>query len=72
MSTCQDDEGRTWTRQEYLQRRAQQIDGQVFAGDASFKYAKVIRLSTGPDGKRARPVHGIFTIMNEYDEVGSN
>ncbi|CAN0457299.1 unnamed protein product, partial [Scytosiphon promiscuus] len=29
---------------EYLQRRAQQIVGQVFAGDASFKYAKVIRL----------------------------
>jgi len=69
MITCQDEE-RTWTREQYLQRRAQQIDGHVFAGDASFKYAKVIRLSTGPDGKRARPVYGIFTIMNEYDQVG--
>ena len=68
MFTCQD-EGRPWTRQEYVQRRAQQIDGHVFAGDASFKYAKVIRMSTGPDGKRAPPVYGIFTIMNVYDQV---
>lgn len=68
-STCQD-EDRVWTREEYLQRRAQLVDGHLFAGDASFKYAKVIRLSTGPDGKRARPVYGIFTIMNEYDQVG--
>ena len=44
---------------------AQLIDDNVLAGDASFKYAKVIRLSTGPDGTRARPVYGIFTIMNE-------
>lgn len=45
------------------------IDGRLLAGDASFKYAKVIRLSTGADGTRARPVYGIFTIMNEYDQV---
>jgi len=62
---------RVWTREEYLQRRAQLIDGRVLAGDASFKYAKVIRLSTGADGSRARPVYGIFTIMNEYDQVGT-
>ncbi|CAB1098485.1 unnamed protein product [Ectocarpus sp. CCAP 1310/34] len=53
----------------YLQRRAQLVDGRLLAGDASFKYAKVIRLPTGPDGTRARPVYGIFTIMNEYDQV---
>ncbi|CAB1108010.1 unnamed protein product [Ectocarpus sp. CCAP 1310/34] len=33
------------------------------------KYAKVIRLATGEDGTRALPVYGIFTIMNEYDQV---
>ena len=55
------------TREEYLQRRAQLVDGRVMAGDASFKYAKVIRLATG----RAR---GLCTecsrsIMNKYDQV---
>ena len=59
------DKERTWTREDYLQRRAQLIDGNLLADDASFKYAQVIRLSTGPDGMRARPVYGIFTIMNE-------
>ncbi|CAN0486499.1 unnamed protein product, partial [Laminaria digitata] len=54
---------------QYLQRRAQMVDGRLMAGDASFKYAKVARLATGPDGTRARPVYGIFTIMNEYDQV---
>ena len=63
------DDGCAWTREEYLQRRAQLVDGRLLAGDASFKYAKVIRLSTGTDGTRARPVYGIFTIMNEYDQV---
>ncbi|CAM9700371.1 unnamed protein product, partial [Ectocarpus fasciculatus] len=62
-------DGCSWTREEYLQLRAQLVDGSLLAGDASFKYAKVIRLSTGADGTRARPVHGIFTIMNEYDQV---
>lgn len=71
VSLCQDD-GQAWTREEYLQRRAQLVDGRLLAGDASFKYAKVIRLPTGPDGTRARPVYGIFTIMNEYDQVRGN
>lgn len=71
LMSCQDD-GQVWTREEYLQRRAQLVDGRLLAGDASFKYAKVIRLPTGPDGTRARPVYGIFTIMNEYDQVGEN
>ncbi|CAN0533067.1 unnamed protein product, partial [Laminaria digitata] len=51
-----------------VQRRAQMVDGRLMAGDASFKYAKGVRLATGPDGTRARPVYGIFTIMNEYDQ----
>ncbi|CAM9368850.1 unnamed protein product, partial [Ectocarpus sp. 4 AP-2014] len=63
------EDGCSWTREEYLQLRAQLVDGTLLAGDASFKYAKVIRLATGADGTRARPVHGIFTIMNEYDQV---
>lgn len=63
------DNGQALTREDYLQRGAQLIDGRVLAGDASFKYAKVIRLPTGSDGTRARPVYGIFTIMNEYDQV---
>ena len=60
------------TREGYLQRRAQMIDGRVMAGDASFKYAKVVRLATGQDGTRARPVYAVFTIMNEYDQVGTS
>ena len=48
------------------------IDGRVMAGDASFKYVKVVRLATGQDGTRARPVYGVFTIMNEYDQVGTS
>eukprot|EP00752_Nemacystus_decipiens_P018513 g16598.t1 len=62
-------DGGSWAREEYLQLRGQLIDGRLLAGDASFKYAKVVRLSTGADGTRARPVYGIFTIMNEYDQV---
>ena len=57
------------THEEHQQRRAQLVDGRVMARDASFKYAKVIRLATGQDGTRARPVYGKFTIMNEYDQV---
>ena len=48
------------------------IDGRVMAGDASFKYVKVVRLATGQDGTRARPVYGVFTIMKEYDQVGTS
>lgn len=34
------DDGCSWTREEYLQLRAQLIDGRLLAGDASFKYAR--------------------------------
>ncbi|CAM9371057.1 unnamed protein product, partial [Chrysoparadoxa australica] len=51
------------------------VDGTIFAGDASFKYAKIVRLraaDTGPSSdaslRRSQRTR-LFTIMNEFGEV---
>ncbi|CAB1102623.1 unnamed protein product [Ectocarpus sp. CCAP 1310/34] len=62
-------EGVKWTREDYLPRVHQRWDGTVLAGDASFKFAKIIRLGATAHGERTRPVHGIFTVFNEYKQV---
>ncbi|CAN0551098.1 unnamed protein product, partial [Ectocarpus sp. 12 AP-2014] len=62
-------EGVKWTRKDYLHRVHQRWDGTVLAGDASFKFAKIIRLGATAHGERTRPVHGIFTVFNEYEQV---
>lgn len=62
-------EGAKWTREDYLHRVQQRWDGTVLAGDASFKFAKIIRLGATARGERTRPVHGIFTVFNEYEQV---
>lgn len=71
-------DGCSWTRGEYLQRVGQLVGGDILCGDASFKYARMIRLGLGGrirlglGGRRNRasqPVHGIFTIMNEYEQA---
>jgi len=58
-----------WTREDYLHRVHQRWDGWILAGDASFKFAKIIRLGAKARGKRTRPVYGIFTVFNEYEQV---
>lgn len=58
------------TREDYVQRVGQHVDGTILAGDASFKFAKVIRLTSADKSKTNRPIQGIFTIMNEYEQVG--
>ncbi|CAN0557337.1 unnamed protein product, partial [Laminaria digitata] len=49
-----------WTREDYLHCVHQRWDGWILAGDASFKFAKIIRLGAKARGKRTRPVYGIF------------
>eukprot|EP00903_Cladosiphon_okamuranus_P017827 g16406.t1 len=61
--------GESWTREDYQHRVMQRWDGQILGGDASFKFAKVIRLGATKGGERARPVYGIFTVFNEYEQV---
>ncbi|CAB1101837.1 unnamed protein product [Ectocarpus sp. CCAP 1310/34] len=62
-------EGVKWTREDYLPRVHQRWDGTVLAGDASFKFANIIRRGATAHGERTRPVHGIFTVFNEYEQV---
>lgn len=57
------------TREDYLQRVGQLVDGMILAGDASFKYAKVIRLKSAGESTTSKPVQGIFTILNEYEQA---
>ncbi|CAM9861512.1 unnamed protein product, partial [Ectocarpus fasciculatus] len=57
------------TRDEYVQRVGQLVDGVILAEDASFKYAKVIRLTSGNQSKTNKPIQGIFTILNEYEQA---
>eukprot|EP00903_Cladosiphon_okamuranus_P010289 g9740.t1 len=60
--------GESWTREDYQHRVMQRWDGQILGGDASFKFAKVIRLGATTGGERARPVYGMFTVFNEYEQ----
>ncbi|CAM9365309.1 unnamed protein product, partial [Hapterophycus canaliculatus] len=62
-------DGIRMTRQDYLQRVGQLVDGTILAGDASFKYAKVIRLTSAEQSSTSKPIQGIFTIMNEYEQA---
>lgn len=59
------------TREDYVQRAGQLVDGMIWAGDASFKYAKVIRLTSADKSKTNKPIRGIFTILNEYEQASS-
>ena len=62
-------DGVAWTREDYLHRVHQRWDGWILAGNASFKFAKIIQLGANARGQRTRPVHGIFTVFNEYERV---
>ncbi|CBJ33586.1 conserved unknown protein [Ectocarpus siliculosus] len=62
-------DGVRMTREDYLQRVGQLVDGMVLAGDASFKYAKVIRLTSAGESTKSKPIQGIFTILNEYEQA---
>ncbi|CAM9377727.1 unnamed protein product [Ectocarpus sp. 6 AP-2014] len=62
-------DGVRMTREDHLQRVGQLVDGMILAGDASFKYAKVIRLTSAGESTKSKPIQGIFTILNEYEQV---
>lgn len=59
------------TREDYVQRVGQLVDGMILSGDASFKYAKVIRLTSAHHQSQSKPIQGIFTILNEYEQASS-
>ncbi|CBJ26286.1 expressed unknown protein [Ectocarpus siliculosus] len=62
-------DGVSWTLEEYQHRLMQRWDGEVLGGDASFKFAKIIRLGARAGEERSRPVYGLFTVFNEYEQV---
>lgn len=62
-------DGVVWTREDYLHRAFQRNDGRICGGDASFKFAKIIRCGARAGDERTRPVYGIFTVFNEYEQV---
>ncbi|CAM9826043.1 unnamed protein product, partial [Ectocarpus sp. 4 AP-2014] len=62
-------DGVDWTLEEYQHRVMQRWDGEILGGDASFKFAKIIRLGAKAGEERTRPVYGIFTVFNEYEQV---
>lgn len=68
--------GESWNRQMYIQRVQQTIDGCVWSGDASHKISKLTiirnpRTIVGFNRSEAttRPIYGIFTMFNEYEQV---
>jgi hypothetical protein len=56
------------TREDYLHRRFQLIDGCSLAGDASFKFAGKIYVRL-PKGGLQRPILALYTVMNEFNQV---
>ncbi|CAB1107944.1 unnamed protein product [Ectocarpus sp. CCAP 1310/34] len=58
-----------WTLEEYQHRLMQRWDGDILGGDASFKFAKIIRLGAKAGEERTRPVYGFFTVFNECEQV---
>ncbi|CAB1117477.1 unnamed protein product [Ectocarpus sp. CCAP 1310/34] len=58
-----------WTLEEYHHRLMQRWDGDILGGDASFKFAKIIRLRAKAGEERTRPVYGSFTVFDEYEQV---
>lgn len=57
------------TREDYIQRVGKLVDGNILAGNASFKCAKIIRLTSVEQSKTSKPIQGIFTILNEYEQA---
>ena len=65
-------EDRTFTREEYLHRRQQLVDGRIWCGDASHKLAKLVVLKNSKNqlgDSLSKPINGIFTIMNEFEQI---
>lgn len=62
-------DGVDWTLEEYQHRLMQRWDGEILGGDASFKFAKIIRLGAKAGEERTRPVYGFFTVFNEYEQM---
>lgn len=62
-------DGVGWTLEDYEHRLMQRWDGEILGGDASFKFAKIIRLGAKAGEDRTRPVYGIVTMFNEYEQV---
>jgi len=65
-------ENRCFTREEYFHRRQQLIDGTIWCGDASHKLAKLVIVKEKKPNlgdSVSSPLHGIFTIMNEFEQV---
>ncbi|CAB1102693.1 unnamed protein product [Ectocarpus sp. CCAP 1310/34] len=58
-----------WTLEEYQHRLMQRWDGDILGGDASFKFAKIIRLGAKAGEERTRPVYGFFTVFNECEQL---
>eukprot|EP00903_Cladosiphon_okamuranus_P005683 g5646.t1 len=61
--------GESCTREDYEHRVMQRWDGRNLGGDASFRFAKIIRIGAKDGGERTRPVYGILTVFNEYEQV---
>ncbi|CAB1119636.1 unnamed protein product [Ectocarpus sp. CCAP 1310/34] len=61
-----------WTLEEYQHRLMQRWDGDILGGDASFKFAKIIRLGAKAGEERTRPVYGFFTVFNECGLAASD
>jgi len=65
-------EKKYFTREQYLHRRQQLVDGTIWCGDASHKLVKLALIRTGQatlGTTLTRPIHGLFTIMNEAEQV---
>ncbi|CAB1110632.1 unnamed protein product [Ectocarpus sp. CCAP 1310/34] len=58
-----------WTREDFLQRRQQQVDGTVLKVDASFKLAKLVRVRAPGAAADTKPFHCVVTLFNEFEQA---
>ena len=58
-----------WSREHFIQRRHQHIDGVVMKIDASHKLVKLVRVYAPGAGADTKPTYGGVTIFNEFEQV---
>ena len=58
-----------WTREDFLQRRQQQVDGTVLKVDASFKFAKFVSVRAPGAAADTKPFHCVVTLFNEFEQA---
>ncbi|CAM9617398.1 unnamed protein product [Pylaiella littoralis] len=58
-----------WTREDFLQKRQQLVDGKLLSVDQSFKFAKLVRVRLAGRGSDTKPSHSVVTFFDEFEQA---